>query len=175
MNSSSNKAFVKSFVGNVGAIVSSVAQKAVAEAYNHACFRSPVWSGQLIASWNISVKEPNYKVVYHPATEQGTVRMMKPKNPLEQKPLSQAVAEAKFQTAKAFDTYYVANGHKYAFGVDQGVEPYSGEANHMIKHAVDAAIHYINTGQSSPLVTDADFELLDAKIESRTRSMKWDW
>jgi hypothetical protein len=142
MNSSSNKAFVKSFVGNVSAIVHQKAVRAVSKAFLTAQYHNPVWSGQMVASWNISMNQPNYKVVYHPATENGTVRIDKPANPLEAKSLEQALSESNVYGFKMgeFNSYYVTNGHKYAFGVDQGVEPYTGTANHMIKHGTDEAL-----------------------------------
>jgi hypothetical protein len=143
MNSSSND-FKKSFVNNVAAIVNEQSIKALENAYEGLMRNTPIWSGQLISSWNISEGQPNYKVVYHPDTQNGTVRIDKPANPLNPKSFEEAISRVKDRQAKkGFNVYYIANGHKYAYGVDQGVAPYSGTAWHMIKFATDEILSSI--------------------------------
>ena len=141
MNSSSNN-FKKSFVNNVAAIVKEQSVIALENAYEGLMRNTPIWSGQLISSWNISADQPNYKVVYHPDTQNGTVRIPKPENPLKPKSIQEAIQGVKDDKGK-FKKYYIANGHKYAYGVDQGVAPYSGTAWHMIKFATDEILSSI--------------------------------
>ena len=135
MNSSSSD-FRKSFKNNVAAIVRERSIHALEVAYDGLMRNTPIWSGQLISSWNISEGQPNYKVVYHPDTQNGTVRIDKPEKPLTPKSVQEAIQSVKDSVSKTtFGKYYIANGHNYAFGVDQGVAPYSGTAWHMIKFA----------------------------------------